>query len=109
MYFGGKMERFIISGEPNCQGIMSTRCGRIGISWTLRQRGGLTFRLRHKISGPNSWKKTILKRSNWAPYAGWSLLNTKGQVLRNGIVGMCKFCLSFTFDSLGNKIPAMNL
>ena len=53
------MERFIISGELNCRRIMSTRCGRIGISWTLRQRGGLTFPLRHKISGPNSWKKTI--------------------------------------------------
>ena len=39
--------------------IMSTRCGRIGISWTLRQRVGQTFPLRHKISGPNSWKKTI--------------------------------------------------
>ena len=37
------MERFFISGEPNCRGIMSTRCGRIGISWTLRQQGGRTF------------------------------------------------------------------
>jgi len=29
--------------------IMSTRCGRIGISWTLRQRVGQTFLLRPKF------------------------------------------------------------
>ena len=40
-------------------GIMSTRFGPIGISWTLRRRGGQTFPLRRKSSGPNSWKKTI--------------------------------------------------
>ena len=53
------MERFFISGELNCRRIMSTRYGRIGISWTLRQRVGQIFPLRHKISGPNFWKKTI--------------------------------------------------
>jgi hypothetical protein len=37
----------------------STRCGRIGISWTSRRRGGPTFPFRRKSSGPNSWKSTI--------------------------------------------------
>src|SRR5690349_12180368 len=87
MYFGGKTERFI-SGEQNCLRIMSTRCGRIGISWTLHQRDGLTFPLRHKIPGPNSWKKTTPKRSNLATHFGWSLHNIKGQALRNLILGM---------------------
>jgi hypothetical protein len=58
-YLGGRKERFFISGELNCRRIMSTQCGRIGISWTLRQRVGQTLPLRHKISGPNSWKTTI--------------------------------------------------
>src|SRR5215471_16762051 len=38
MYLGGRMERFSISGELNCRRTMSTRCGRIGISWTLRYK-----------------------------------------------------------------------
>ena len=38
---------------------VADQCGRIGISWTLGQRVGQTFPLRHKISGPNPWKKTI--------------------------------------------------
>lgn len=42
----------------------SKRGGRIGISWTLRQRAGQTFPLRHNISDPNSWKRTIpIRRS----------------------------------------------
>jgi hypothetical protein len=28
-------------------------------AFDLRQRAGRTFPLRHKISGPNSWKKNI--------------------------------------------------
>ncbi len=44
--------------ERRCRTI-STRCGRIGISWTLRRRAGQTFPLRRKSSGPNSWKNII--------------------------------------------------
>jgi len=59
MYSGSRMERSFIFGELNQCRIMSTQCGPIGISWILRQRVGQTFPLRRKISGPNSWKKTI--------------------------------------------------
>src|SRR4026207_1389534 len=65
MSSGGEMERSFIPGEPSRRPIMSTRCGRIGISWTLRQRVGRTFRRRHRISGLNSWRNTICTRSSW--------------------------------------------
>ena len=57
--FRKQMELSFISGQLNGKQIMSIRCGRIGISWTLRQRVGQTFPLRRKISDPNSWKRTI--------------------------------------------------
>jgi hypothetical protein len=54
------MEGFFISGELNCRRIMSIRYGRIGISWTLRQKVGQTFLLRRKISGPEFLEKNYL-------------------------------------------------
>ena len=107
MYLGSRAGRFSISGELSCRRIMSTRCGRTGISWTLRQRVGQTFQLRHKISGPNSWKRTILIRSNLTPNCarGLSLrepINTSLVVCRcalwvAGSTGRCKRTSGLTF------------
>ena len=44
--------------------ITSTRCGRTGISWTSRPRGGPTFPRRRRTSGRNSWRSTTLTRSS---------------------------------------------
>src|ERR1700730_163640 len=46
MYSGDRLEGFFISGGLNFRGIIWTRCGRIGISWTIRQRVARTFPLR---------------------------------------------------------------
>src|SRR5260221_9135285 len=43
---------------------MSTRCGRIGISWTSRRKGVRTFLHRHKSSGRNSWKRITSTRTD---------------------------------------------
>jgi hypothetical protein len=59
MYSRSAMEPSSISGELSYRRITSTQCGRIGISWTLRQRVGQTFPPRHRISGRNSWRRII--------------------------------------------------
>src|SRR5260221_10520346 len=43
---------------------MSTRCGRIGISWTSRRKGVRTFLHRHKSSGRNSRKRITVTRTD---------------------------------------------
>ena len=79
------------------------RCGRIGISCTLRQRAGRTFPLRHKISGPNSGEKLYEQgiMSRWAsrhalprrPRLGLVRQRCDGDNFDND-VGLCKRCNS---------------